>query len=291
MIKVESLPTPAAKLTDGYVLVDRHLKIRTVPSPIGTFLLSGHNLTTIRDNTVRSAMIVRIMRYVSFQPWGSVRADGNRRVSSIQRIVDTVWAPDPQAANIRHFVAGGGVLWSPVIIHSNPSGIDKILIPIDNISGIKLGAGDRFGWLASRQPPFHKNTRAMGDAPDPLTLDLTDKICQRRKELKEGTQTDQTAGRTLEILYDCRFLLRLDLAKMPLAIATSLAVGRSKIVVKSRTRWYWPHIMWERTLGRSVNLAVTQDEVEWQGGGFAKPPKGNNSDWITMDWIRTLDAT
>ena len=259
-----------------------------MPSPIGTFLLSGHNLSTIRENTVRSAMIVRIMRYVSFQPWGSVRADGNRRVGSIQRIVDTVWAPDPQSANIRHFVAGGGVLWSPVVIHTNPWGIDKILIPIGNISGIKLSAGDRFGWLASRQPPFHKNTRAMGDAPDRLTLDLTDKICQRRKELNEGTQT---AKRTLEILYDCRFLLRLDLAKMPLEIALSLAVGRSKIVVQSRTRWYWPHIMWERGLGRSVNLAVIQDEVEWQGGGFAKPPKGNNSDWITMDWIRTLDAT
>jgi tRNA(Ile)-lysidine synthase len=263
-----------------------------VPSPIGTFLLSSHNLSAIRDNAIRSAMIMRIMRYVSFQPWGSIRADGNRRVGSIQRIVNAIWAPDPHYADMRHFVAGSGVLWRPVAICPTPSGKHTIRIPGKRIANIKLRGNYRFGWLASRQPPFHKNVRAKGDASDPLTFDLTDRLCRAREDLQERiqkrTQDDQTAAGMLEILYDCRFIIRFDVARMPAQIGLSLSVGRSQIVVEHRTRWYWPQVTWHRP-GHSDHLAVIVDESEVSTG--APPVNSDLSNWISIEWIRTLDAT
>jgi tRNA(Ile)-lysidine synthase len=234
---------------------------------------------------IRLAMIMRIMRYVSFQPWGSIRADGNRRISSIQRIVDMIWAPDPHSADTRRLAAGSGVLWTPVIIRSNSVGrkILKATIP-----DVNLGAGDKFGWLASRQPPFHKNIRAIGDASNPLTFNLTDQLRQLSDRLKEERGNERTARRTLEILYDCRFLLRFDVTKMPPEIDMSLRESRSQILVEPYTRWYLPHVVWQRP-GDSINLAVMNDAVQ-EPSRVLKIPKGKLSGWITMNWIRTLNA-
>lgn len=259
---------------------------RTVPSPIGTFLLSSHNLSVIHDDSVRSMMVLRIMRYVSFQPWGSVRADGNRRKSSIQQIVDKIWTPDPRSAKIRHFTAGGGVLWSPAVIRGDLTHHrDATRCPDLRIDTIDLAAGDRFGWLASRQPPFHKNTRAKGHGSDPLTFDLTDQLRQAGNEVAQNHE----ATKTLEILYDCRFLLRFDVTSMPPEIGVSLAVGRSQILVRPRTRWYQPEVVWQ-VPGRTVVLAHISDESQ-VGGEPLHISSNGLLNWIRMYWIRTLDAT
>jgi len=99
---------------------------------------------------------MRIMRYVSFQPWGSVRADGNRRVHTIQRIVDQIWAPDPHAANLSHFVAGSGVLWSPVLINTDSQGKEKITL--------QTGAGLKVCTLTKRVASEYEFETAMGEA-------------------------------------------------------------------------------------------------------------------------------
>lgn len=270
-----------------YLLVDRHLKRRTIPSPTGTFILSMHNLSAIRDDTVRSAMVMRILRYVSFQPWGSVRADGNRRRNSIQDIVNYIWTPDPQAHNIPFLVAGSGVLWRPVVIRgsADSNGRDRITVPKSNLASVSLKEGDRFGWLATRQPPYDKRIRYTPDGKqqeDPLHVDLTDTL---NKAQQEGN-----TRQPLEILYDCRFILRFDLAKMPSDIRVSLAVGRSKILVEPRTRWYWPHVLWSRPGRPDDNIAMVQDaqEKHWVSPQLAE---GEKSDWISIEFIRTLDAT
>jgi len=72
-----------------------------------------------------------------------------------------------------------------------------------------------------------------------------------------------------------------------LEIATSLVTGRSQILVMFERDWYWPRIVWRR-VGRTDNLAVITDEHRGHG---ISPPEGELSDWISMDWIRTLDAT
>jgi hypothetical protein len=207
----------------------------------------------------------------------------------LRKTVDTVWAPDPHSNDTRHFVAGGGVLWTPTIIRHS-AGKDILKVPLRKISEIKLHAGDKFGWLASRQPPLLKSQRAPGDSARSLVLNLTDQLCQLRDRLNEQRDDSRTA-RTLEILYDCRFLLCFDVTKMPPEIGTSLAVGRSQILVESHTRWYLPHVIWQIPESETnIDLAVMKDALEWPGG-VSKMPEGKLSSWITMKWIRTIDAT
>ncbi|EGN99571.1 hypothetical protein SERLA73DRAFT_106177, partial [Serpula lacrymans var. lacrymans S7.3] len=121
-----------------------HLKQQSLQSPISTFLLSTHNLSSITDNAIQRAMVLRIMRYVSFHPWGSIRADGNRRRSSIERIINVIWSRQPSNTRPASFTAGGGVLWSPTILAP-----DGRLKKIGNRTQTYLmKPGDRFAWLA-----------------------------------------------------------------------------------------------------------------------------------------------
>ena len=85
---------------------------------------------------------------------------------------------------------------------------------------------DRLAWLASRQPPFRKRVRHNPDGSlleDPLRIDLTEVLSKARhvsQRIKDG----------LEVLYDCRFLIRFDIAKMPseigIAVCGSIESGR-----------------------------------------------------------------
>lgn len=262
--------------------VDRHLKRHTLPSPLSTFLMSSRDLAAVRDNTVRSAMVTRIMRYVSFQPWGSPRAEGNRRRHSIQRIVDNVCTPNPHEAGCTHFVAGGGVLWRPVVISRDVEGKETISVP-HKLSSTQPSRYDKFGWLASRQPPVFKSKNV---TEKDLNVDLSPTICRALKQLRGGTR--KTSEGPLDISYDCRFLLRFDVAKMPLNIQISLDMGRSKLLVEPLTRWYWPRITWQKEGCLPEYLATVADEQQDGSNGALQLFKP--SDWIRIYWIRTIEA-
>jgi hypothetical protein len=169
-------------------------------------------------------------------------------------------------------------------------GEETIKIPDKTIADLRVSSSDRFGWFASRQPPFRKNV-ATGDAGDRLHIDLTGQICQLKKELKEGAQKDRTTGAMLEILYDCRFLLRFDVAKIPPELSMSLSVGRSQILVKPHTRWYWPQVVWYGPGRYDILLRLEGDETGSLVGPLQQPENAKSSDWISIEWIRTLDAT
>ncbi|KAG9318628.1 hypothetical protein JVU11DRAFT_721 [Chiua virens] len=130
--------------------VTSHLANYTLPSPIGTLLLSSFDLLIVTDPRLRSALVLRVMRYVSFHPWGSLSADAHRRQSSIRRIA---------------------------IVSA---------------------------WLASRTPPFLKNPQQGAGSPTRLVIDLT-------KQLRDAISSCDP----LEILYDCRFLLRINSLQIP----------------------------------------------------------------------------
>jgi len=252
-----------------------------MPSPVGTFLLSAHNLSAIEDNMVRAAMVMRIMRYVSFQPWGSIRGDGNRRMRSIQRIIDKIWAPQRHYVDKSESVGGNGVMWRPVSIRTGYRGKISIRIPDPRI---ELGS-DRLAWFASRQPPSNKTTDT-DDVTNPLILDLTDRLRQAKEKENNGVT------KPLEILYDCRFLLRFDMAKMPLLIKFGMDDG-SRMWVRPRTKWYWPEIVWDGP-GRRVVLPYVSDDYR---DSFRLSTVLQEqalprvlSDWIHMDWIRPLYA-
>lgn len=232
-------------------------------------------------------MVMRILRYVSPQPWGSVRADGNRRKDSIQRLIESIWAPSGNTPP-PFLVVGSGVIWRSAWVYEGYSDRpSRLLVPKSKDSWIKRRReGDRLAWLASRQPPLEKRVRHNPDGSlleDPLHMDLTELLSKARhdaRKVKHG----------LEVLYDCRFLIRFDIAKMPSEIGMSLSVGRSKVVVEARTRWFYPQVLWRRPGRDDEHLGVVMDENNRQVMEQRLNLDKKRTEWISIEFIRTMDA-
>ncbi|KIK94290.1 hypothetical protein PAXRUDRAFT_828154 [Paxillus rubicundulus Ve08.2h10] len=261
-------------LTAEYIneQVTSHLRECALPSPTGTLLLSSSQLSNITDHDVRFAIILRVMRYVSFHPWGSIRADGDRRQSGIRRIAQFLWTPDPQAAQIKRFTAGGGVLWTPAIFSPR-----KPLRVGNQCLQLPLRSDDQFCWLASRIPPFFKNPQEGAGSSSRLTLELT-------AQLRAGIYSDMPTD-TFEVLYDCRFLLRIDPTQMPERVKSILSKQDKTVSIKviPFTNYYWPKVVLQRESRPDQVLAVLGPEGTTDTMGA--PP------WISMQWVRLLDAT
>jgi tRNA(Ile)-lysidine synthase len=224
-------------------------------------------LFDITDPDVRFALVLRVIRFVSFHPWGSLRADADRRQGSIHRIVRALWAADPRPFQIKKFTAGGGVLWTPAIFNPNKS---LRLAPPS-----ALQPDDRFCWLASRTPPFSKNPQQQGaGSPTTLVIDLTER-------LRAALSSDATDP--LQVLYDCRFLLRIDPLRMPAHVKSVLEEHdkTASIKVLPFSQYYWPKVVLQRESHPDQVLAVPQEN------GTVDP----TGPWISMQWIRPLDAT
>ena len=253
--------------------VTSYLTQHALPSPIGTLLLSSTKLFDITDPDVRFALVLRVIRYVSFHPWGSLRADADRRRSSIHRIVRVLWASDPPQFQIKKFTAGGGVLWTPAIF--NPS---KSLRVGDQCLRSTLQPEDRFCWLATRLPPFAKNPQQQGaGSAATLVVDLTERL---RAAMSSDVPTDP-----LQVLYDCRFLLRINPRQMPTHVKSVLEEHdkTASIKVLPFTQYYWPKVVLQRESHPDQVLAVPQEN----GAVDTTGP----SAWISMQWVRPLDAT
>lgn len=224
------------------------------------------------------------MRSVSFHPWGSLRADGNRRTSALQAIIPKLWSLDPLAPG-RPFVASGGVLWTPVIIRGGKVNTPDKFIREDGI--VLTKDGDSVGWIASRQPPLHRDKyKAMGQR-FPLDVDVTHELFKSQQE----------GDATYEMLYDCRFLVRFDCARIPKDLLASIKRGDGRVLILPNTRWFWPKIMWRKRYMEDVLLhSVVPDPVSFARteGPAHKPWVSQNaeiySDWITIELARTLSA-
>ncbi|KAI9571396.1 PP-loop family-domain-containing protein [Boletus coccyginus] len=258
----------ATRAENANLKVTSHLTEHALPSPIGTLLLSSAKLLRITDPDVRFALVLRVIRYVSFHPWGSLRADADRRQSSIHRIVCALWADDPQASQIKTFTTGGGVLWSPAIF--NP---DKSLRVGNQCLRSALGPGDHFCWLASRTPPFSKNPRQQGaGSPTALVIDPTEQLRAAMSSIPADP---------LQILYDCRFLLCIDPLQMPIHVKSALQHTTASIKILPFTQYYWPKVVLQCESRPDQVLAVPQ-----KGSLDATVPPS----WISIQWVRPLDA-
>ncbi|KAF5349460.1 hypothetical protein D9757_012430 [Collybiopsis confluens] len=206
--------------------VDFILSRNTIRAPPSTYLITHRMLQSIENPEVQRTIVLRTLRYASFHPWGSLAAQVNRRANSIFQIVEKIWNVNPLAANIRPFCAGGGVLWSPVIIKG------------DTFRFVNPGSGvheqEKFGWLASRQnPPKHGPMAEVGDK-DRLRVNITPRIVSR---LEAGFSS------MFEILYDNRFLITVNLSEIPSRIKEGIKNGGSEIWLVPQTRWFWPKIV------------------------------------------------
>ncbi|CAK5277246.1 unnamed protein product, partial [Mycena citricolor] len=267
--------------------VDSCLNRCRLPSPEGTMLLSYRGLKTIHDMNVRRALILRITRYLSLNPWGSLRADGNRRRQSLVRIMKALWTPDPIGAGLAPFAAGGGVLWQPVTVGST-----RI-----RFSATKYTPqpGDIDGWLVSRQPPIQMRTVIEEELENAVRVDITE---QFRAKLEAR---DHDKGTKMQIMWDNRFLVTFDMHSVPDDVAAGILSGSDRLLIHPVTRWYWPKVLWQTAepkewivlhstvvSDRNINpFRLDRDTMfDWQ---YVRTEK-KTADWIRSEWIRPLTA-
>ncbi|KAF7440192.1 hypothetical protein PC9H_000536 [Pleurotus ostreatus] len=261
--------------------VNAHLKAIRVSGPPGTFVMSHPTAAKIQNETTRARIIQRILRYVSFHPWGSLRADGNRRGSSLSRIVANVWDPQPQRQ--ANFIAGGGVMWIPAVFKHNK------LQFIDFGKQENVSASGSLVWVATRAPPLGANKLKAMNMDNPLNMDVTSALLAAVAQYKHNP----SAPKTVEFLYDCRFVVTFDISKIPNSILRYLEELDGRLFIITQTRWYWPRVVLKPSEGGQVVLESEMPRVEigtiqqwrWEDrSGVVK------SKWIESRWIRPLDA-
>ncbi|KAF9447660.1 hypothetical protein P691DRAFT_671011 [Macrolepiota fuliginosa MF-IS2] len=304
-----------------------------LPSPPGTFIVSTRALQNITNPLLQRALILRILRYTSFHPWGSIRAQARRSRHSLDQIIQKVWHPAPFYAGIHPFVAGGGIVWIPVVVNTSeatPSFLDaagriKKPNPDDVRSGKSTLGRGVVGWMAVRQPPPRPEKMREIGLEDTLNVDLTGVLRDGMKCWDEGRGG---GPEVLEVLWDCRFLIRFDLGRMPGDVKDLLLHDAEseepKIAVRWWTKYYYPKVVlvpkngrlaWsegedkETVLHSSIDshkpstlLALTPGVRKKTVPATARLDRykedrgrGNtplaSSDWISTSWIRTLDAS
>ena len=280
-------------------------------SPPGTFILSTRSIQNITEPLLQRAVVLRILRYVSFHPWGSLRAQARRSKYSLDQIISRLWDPDLfRSSKTRSFVAGGGVLWSPVVVDAKENGSNfldiggRIKRPRFDES---LGDG-LIGWMATRQPPSKPK---QNDPKDDLKVRLSPIL---KTALEEWDGGKGTGSAVTEVLWDCRFLLRFDLAKMPQSIKDMVLNGTSddpRLEIRFWSTYFYPKVVVrpsgnrlaagpldprpEEILHSSIEShkpSVLHSFLQKTTQPKSQPHKNPNivtSDWIQSTSIRTLD--
>ncbi|KAJ7735247.1 PP-loop family-domain-containing protein [Mycena maculata] len=260
-------------------LVDSAFTRCHLPSPIGSYLVSYRGLSTIRDPLVKRALVLRMMRYVSFHAWGALRADGNRRRNSINRIIECLWTPDPFSAGMTPFTAGGGVLWTPVLAGFG------LRIPMG--PGASPGPGEIIAWLATRTLPFSVAKLERLGLPNPVRQDVTDQLLPMLQNRHENP------GQVFHTLWDFRFVLRMDIDKIPDELAQGILHAGERVAIYPNTRWIWPKVV--RITGPTVKdeivvhsaISIPEQGLSDMDKATLNSAKEVNIEEITAPWVRT----
>ncbi|THG94364.1 hypothetical protein EW145_g8153, partial [Phellinidium pouzarii] len=285
-------------------LVSENLAKCIRPSPASTILLSRCALGNVTDNAIRLGMVRRILRFVSPFPWGSPRAEAGRRTASLQRIVDTLWNSFEHTPLSRtqikisgRFVAGAGVLWTPVNINSD----GRLQF------STKVEPGGE-AWFASRQPPDRyprADTEGLSGASkqDPLKVNITPAIFSSLQKNMD----------VVEILYDCRFLLRIRPRLLPpyviravsqeYSLRTRISDPSPKVFIVPHTPYFLPKIMlrradselntWEPRVAELARLLPngSMHFLMYENNKDAAPPlRARDQDTMQIAWIREMES-
>lgn len=253
-----------------------------LPSFPGTFMISTDAISFALEQRIRRALILRILRYVSFYPWGSIHAEAKRRMARVDRIISRIGSLQFECSS---FVAGAGVLWTPIITSSNKKGLGEVIA-----SGAQ--SGKISGWLASRQPPMSGKRRDEPGTRSTLETDLTSHL--------RAIVLQQTGIKPIvEILWDHRYLVQFYLDRIPSHIAAGLLGYRIRIKIDPNTPYFWPcivqetgdvqHVLHSRIDDTQLTMLSSDDCQEPTPSGAAIEQQVS-SDWIHVKWIRPLDA-
>ncbi|KAL0067103.1 hypothetical protein AAF712_005890 [Marasmius tenuissimus] len=258
--------------------VDSILSRCTLRSPPGTYLTTCNAISGIRDPKLQRAVVLRILRYMSFHPWGSLRAQIKRRNLGLTQISTKLWNPNPISPRIPEFCAGGGVQWSPVIIRGTT-------LRFSTHRPFKpMTLGENAGWLAFRQTPPKSESFIY------QRKGIEDRLNVQVSRLMASNL--EAGNTTLEYLYDCRFLITFDLTKLPPNIIRILRqpVEGEGLWLTPYAKWIWPRLVWRRPGQRDAELhakitmktpnspfddqlnLLSKPEVKWRDIQMAQAP-------------------
>lgn len=248
----------------------------TIPSPPGTFLVTTSSLALITKPEVRRLYILRIIRYVSYYHWGSLRSTLNRSGKSIQLAIDRLWRGNPVAMGMPAFTPGSGVLFSPIMI-----GVEGGL----KLSFPRKGAvyTDEYApaWLAHRIPPYNKKHNLS-------KIDIGVELLRRI--------LTPDASKYWEFLYDARFVVRIDLENVPPWITDALANKKAALLINLRNKWGLPKIVFlptddvAKTLHTVVSTVGEGTLLMPSMMGFEQPDDNIAAPWVTIEAIRRQAA-
>lgn len=242
--------------------VDSVLDRGGLPSPTGTFLLSQVGLDAIQgDPLLQTAVVLRILRYVSPKPWGSLQAQNKRRSESLSQLTDRLM--QPYDGSKQGFTMGSQVFWQPVTVPS-----ERRKHKYASRSPVFVG------YRASRQPPYPGNMEMIADRD--FTQDFLDAYAARQS----GSNQNR-----LDILFDCRFVMRVMLDLVPAEFIDSLVETGVRLFLTCDKKWYQPRVV-ARHGEQEQNFYVFVDPQVEGNGEMIK----NNVDWIHMKSVRVKSS-
>lgn len=266
-----------------------------LPSPASTVFIRSD--ITPSGPLVQMASIVRILRYVSPNPWGCVSSEAYRQSNSLELIRHRALSSTPHTGSssqaggtsqlttnssmMTPFSAGSEVLWSPAILR--PDGRirlrQKSTVPPKGTPG----------WLVHRLPPPSHKRSVHHAGKVTFTVDSGMALHEHRV-FEEGSVISlripiDSVRRKTEVLFDCRFALTIDAGGLARTLKRdSSNEGLIKIRLNSHGRYYLPRL--------SLVSGIDNEEMEevlWACPEstmdcvrLACPP------WLTVESTRTL---
>lgn len=254
--------------------MDDFIAKHRLSSPPGTLRLPALPLQEIDSQLVREALLYRVARFVSPEPWGSPRAELGRRKSSMNRLLTSVWdLPMTRAKVSRSVTVGSGVWWRLMAYGKN-----QLRSSLQNF-GVK-----DLSWVALRQPTAKSDPER--EVFRPLKLNVTGQLLQMRQEWLSNQETN-----TFEVLFDRRFLISFRVDKIPNEILQSLLSNSGSVQVVPRTPWILPQVVHHyQRKDFPIHKSIIRQEFFWEKEYGTKQFKDVSSDWISIELFRPVTA-
>lgn len=230
-------------------------------------------LAEIESPIVREALLYRITRYVSPEPWGSPRAELGRRKTSVDRLVKHLYTFENfRSKSNNSLTVGSHVWWRLIEIRRNQVKTTLQASMIQNLN-----------WIASRQPKHRLEDTPAGQHP--LKRNVNPELLEWQKAWQAGEKSP-----VFEVLYDCRFLIQFQLDKMPLDIQDGLSTGE-KIYIKPRGVWNVPQvILMSKRNSRAIQWHIEKTSHSLPKEWGTKMERDIRSGWITIEYFRPISA-
>lgn len=242
------------------------------PTPPSTVFVSNEGMSL--SPNAKLAVIIRVLRYASCRPWGCVSAESNRRPRSLSAISSRVFAEHSATQKQVAFSAGSGVLWVPVSLQPDgPGSVDEPSISIR-------------GWLAQRLPP--PSTHRAATHAGMVTFIREPTPPRQPRVLSNGASVDVGSDLVFRFLFDCRFVVQIDLRLLPDAMKEMLGDVKH-ISMASVGKFSLPSVILAGENAKQYYWELPKDPV--MPGAVLHHHTAQTAPaqhWITVEFARTL---